>query len=370
MVRLALRNLFQSRVRLVVATGGVALALTLILVLDAVFTGVEGQMSAYIDHAGADVFVGQSGVRNLHMVASWLPASTVDQVRAVPGVADTTPILYLTDAVIARGDPYIAYVIGVPPDARMGTAWRVATGVAIPAAGEVVIDRRVAAQAGVRLGDQVTVLGQSLRVVGLSEGTASLVNSVAFIALEDFARTRPESGVVSFVLVKTASGRSADSVAVRIEAAVPGVTALSRPAFAAQERQLVRDMSTDVVTIMNVAGFLVGLAVLSLTVYTATLARRREYGVLRALGARNRQLYEVVAAQALISVALGFGVGLVLTLALATVVPRTGSNLALVVSAASLLKVGGVAAVIAGLAALLPVRQIAGLDPAMVYRGR
>jgi putative ABC transport system permease protein len=107
-----------------------------------------------------------------------------------------------------------------------------------------------------------------------------------------------------------------------------------------------------------------------LTVYTATLARRAEYGVIKALGARKGYLYQVVLAQALLSVTFGFAVGLALTLAISAIIPRLGLSMVLVVSGASLLKVGGVSLVIAGMAAILPIRQIAGLDPAMVFRGR
>ncbi|MBI5349592.1 MAG: ABC transporter permease, partial [Chloroflexi bacterium] len=57
MIRLAFRNLFQNRARLMISVGGVALSLLLILSLDAIFTGVEGQVTAYIDHSGADIFV-------------------------------------------------------------------------------------------------------------------------------------------------------------------------------------------------------------------------------------------------------------------------------------------------------------------------
>jgi putative ABC transport system permease protein len=120
---------------------------------------------------------------------------------------------------------------------------------------------------------------------------------------------------------------------------------------------------------MNLAGFMTGLAVVALTVYTATLARRSEYGVLKALGARNSHLYGVVLAQALYSVALGFAVGLAVTLLLSAIVPALGSNLPLQVGAASLLKVGTMSLIIAALAAVLPIRQIAGLDPATVFRG-
>ena len=49
------------------------MALTLVLALDAIFLGVSNQLSRYIDDSGADVWVAQDGVRNLHMVASALP---------------------------------------------------------------------------------------------------------------------------------------------------------------------------------------------------------------------------------------------------------------------------------------------------------
>ena len=133
---------------------------------------------------------------------------------------------------------------------------------------------------------------------------------------------------------------------------------------------MVKDMSTDVITIMNLIGFLIGLAVMALTVYTSTLSRRREYGMLKALGARNRDLYGTVLAQAILSVILGFLFGLVLTLLLARLVPILGANLLLEISLLSLLKVSGVSLVIAGISAMIPVRQIAGLDPAMVFRGK
>ena len=63
MLRIALRNLFQNKVRLVLAVGGVALALMLILALDAVVGGMEAKLTAYIDYSGADIFVAQSGAR-------------------------------------------------------------------------------------------------------------------------------------------------------------------------------------------------------------------------------------------------------------------------------------------------------------------
>lgn len=369
MMTLAMRNLFQSKVHLLISVGGVSLALMIILAFDAIFTGVEGQLAAYIDHSRADVFVSQAGVRNLHMVASWLPASVVGRVRAVQGVQEATPILYLTGMVVARGNRNIAYVIGLPPRATVGTPWRIVGGAPIPGRGQVVIDRGVAAHSGVGLGATVTILGLPYRVSGLSEGTASLVNSVAFISFGDFARARGNAPVVSFVLVRVRPGTSVATVVARIGAQVPGVTVQSRQTFGAQERQLVQDMDADVITIMNLVGLLTGLAVLALTVYTATLARRAEYGVLKALGTRNGQLYRVVMAQACGSAVLGFVLALAGTLLLSQAVSWSGSTLALQVSGASLVKVGALTLLIATGAAILPIVQVTRLDPATVFRG-
>lgn len=365
---LALRNLARNRVRLTVSVGGIALALTLVLVLDAIFAGVSNQLTTYIDRAGADVWVGQAGVRNLHMVASFMPASVTEQVRMVDGVADVTPILESTSTIAAKDERAVVYVIGLPGDAAMGGPWNIVEGASLVGRGEIIVDRGFARRAGVGIGDTVTVLGGPARIVGLSEGTATLVNSVAFISIDDFRATRGNAPTVSFILVRTTPAASVDRVAAAIERTVPGVTVQSRAAFAEQERRLVMDMSADVISIMNAIGFVVGLVVVALTVYVAMLARRREYGALKALGASNRYLYRVVLTQAFASVLVGFVAGLAATVLLGLLVSRVGLDLELSITAESLVKVGAVAAVIAGLAAVLPIREIAGLDPATVFR--
>lgn len=376
MLRLAYRNLFQSKARLLISVGGVALALMLILALDAILTGVEVRVSAYIDNSGADVFVAQKDVRNMHMASSSLPASVVDQVKAVGGVELASPVLYVTNVVESEkegGEQALVYVIGLPADARLGGPWRVLEGAAVPSSGEVIIDRSVADRLKAQLGSEVKVLGRLLRVAGLAGDTSSLTNSITFISMDDFRKALGrgqglESQVVSFVLVKARQGQNAEDLARRIEAQIGGVTAQTRQEFARQERVVVRDMSTDIVTIMNLIGFVIGLAVMALTVYTATLARRAEYGALKALGARNGHLYRTVLAQALYSVGLGLALGLAFTLALTAVVPPLVSSLYLQLSSESVLKAGVASLVIAGLSAIVPIIQIARLDPAVVFR--
>ncbi len=370
MIRLAFRNLFQNKARLIISIGGVALALLLILALDAIFTGVERQITAYIDNSGADIFVAQKDVRNMHMASSSLPVSIIEEVGGIDGVEEVTPILYTGNMIVVGDERSLAYIIGLPDDAALGLPWKMASGKDSPGTGGAIIDQRVAQKSGVEIGDTIEILARNFKVVGLSEGTTNIVNSVAFISASDFQAQRGNADVVSYLLVRVKPGVDIEAVASSIEQEVDGVTALPRALFSGQEARVVKDMSTDVITIMNSIGFLIGLAVMALTVYTAVLARRREFGMLKALGARNGHLYQAVLAQALMSVVLGFGVALVFTLLISAAIPRLGLSMTMEISRASLLKVGSVSFVITAFSAILPIRQIAGLDPAMVFRGK
>lgn len=369
MLLLAFRNLFQSRARLLMSAGGVALALTLSISLDGVMAGVESRLTAYIDASGADVWVAQAGVRNLHMASSNLPAAVVDRIAGLPEVASATPIGYVADVITVGAQKQPSYVFGLPDHPAAG-APRDVSGSPLPRAGEIVLSRVAAGEAGQGVGGSVSILGHRFRIAGLAAGAISSLTGLAFITLADFQAMQAAPGMISYVLVRARPGQPAAALAREIQGSVTGITAVSAADFAAQERRIVGDMAADIVTILDLVGFLVALSVMALTVYTATLARRSEYGVLKAVGASNGHLYRVVAAQALISLVLGFAVAMAVSIALAAVVPLVEPRLALVVTWGSALKVGAFAVVIGVLSALLPVRQIAGLDPVAVFRRR
>ncbi|MDO8506198.1 MAG: FtsX-like permease family protein, partial [Candidatus Limnocylindria bacterium] len=127
-------------------------------------------------------------------------------------------------------------------------------------------------------------------------------------------------------------------------------------------------MSTEIAVIMNLAGFLIGLAVMALSIYTATVSRLPEFGLLKALGAARRHCYGVVLGQAALTVALGFALGLALTFAASLVAPLVDPLLYMQVTWPSVVKAAAISLVVATLAAIAPIAQISGVDPAIVFR--
>ncbi len=368
MVSVARRNLFQDKVRLLVSTGGVAFALLLILALDGVVEGSLTQITAYITNTGADVYVAQSGVRTMHMSASALPLTAADEVSAVDGVESVTPILYTTNPVESEEGRSLAYIIGFHSELGIGGPWDVVEGSADLSPGEVVFDATAARRLGVGVGDQVSLLGRSFVIRGLSSGTFTITNSVAFIRFDDFARLRDLPRTASYLLVSLEPGIDPAVGARAIQARVPEIEAMTRGEFEAEEGRVVRDMTAQIMVVMNGAGFVIGLIAVALTIYTATLAKIGEYGVLKALGARSDWLYRLVFEQALVSVTLGAGTAVALAYALSAIFGLVLPEVPLRITPTSIAKVAIGGGVIAVLSAALPVRKVGRLDPATVFR--
>jgi putative ABC transport system permease protein len=364
-VPLARRNLFQDRRRVLLSTGGVAVALLLVLILGGMVAGAMRQLTGYIDGSGADLIVSQLGVRTMHMSASVLRPDIADRAREVPGVAWAEPIRYTTGIVSSPAGRMVTYLIGYNPAARHGGPDRLVAGRS-PGPGEAVLDREAADQLRVRVGDPVRVLGQPFSIAGLSTGGTNIANTTVFIPTNDFARLRGPTQ--AYVLVGARHGVDLGPLRAQLGAIPPGNSVLTREEFAAQERRLVTDMSADLMRIMSGIGFAIALAVIALTLLAVTLAKTREYGVLKALGARPGWLAATVAAQAAWSVVLALAAATGLALLLAVVIGRVSPALAIWIAPASVLRTGLGALLVGMVGAILPIRRVLRVDPATSFR--
>jgi putative ABC transport system permease protein len=365
---LAWRNLSQSRTQFILGVGGVALALLLMLALDALLAGSEEDLVAYIQQSEADVFVAQEGVKNLHMAASAITLRDMTIASHAEGVASASPILYTTSVIETGQADILSYIIGFDPDEPLGGPQELVAGTIRLGTDETIIDEAVTRSQGLGLGDEIDILGETFTVVGITQGLTNIINSVTFIHIDDFERLRPGEAV-SYALLRVEPGHSPIEVARTIEARNQDVTALTQAEFAGEERQIIKEMSVEVLNFMNLSGLLIGLAVTALTLYTSTLRKRQEYGVLRAIGAENQHLYTVVIVQAVLSLALGFGGAVGLVWLLGLILPLAVPGVGLTLTPAALTRVLLASAFIGTVAALVPAWQVARLDPAQVFRG-
>jgi putative ABC transport system permease protein len=363
---LARRNLLQNKLRLGLSVAGVALAVQLILVLTGFLAGMNRQITAYHDHAPGPVIVAQAGVRTLLGATSLLPPGAADAVRRTEGVATVVPIIAQAVVLDLHGKKQFTYLVAYDP-ATGGGPWRLAAGREPAADDEVVFDRVLADRHGIALGDRVDVLGRSFTVAGLSEGTTSWMTSYFFMRTSAAEALLRAPGATSYLLVAPGAGVAPEVVRDRLRT-VPGVEATLTRDVATNDLALFARIFSAPLRLMVAIAFLVGTLVVGLVIYTATIERQREYGVLKAIGAGNGLLYRVVTAQALIAASAGAvaGVGLAFGAARLIMALRPQFLVALEPAAIARALLAGLG--MALLAALLPARVIAALAPADVFR--
>lgn len=364
MVPVARRMLFTDRRRALLGVAGVAIALVMVLTLDAIFAGTTRQVSRYIDTSPADVFVSQEGVRTIHMAISVVPVAVADEIRRRPDVEWVEAILLSSDTLRVPGGRRPSYVIGYRPGGHGGP--QILTEGRSPGFGEIVVDASAATALDIELGDEVEVLGRTWQVSGITVGMTSIVNTSVYVTFDDLATVLGTENTASYLLVGAAG--DPDTIANGIDATIAGVESQTRPRFSAEERSVVREMSTDLLNIMSLAALLVGLAVIGLVLYATVLARLREIGIMKALGLGRSGVTRLVLTQAMWTVTAAFGLAVAATLGIGTIVALVAPDIDLVVESGSLLRAGTGSLIVAAAGVILPIVKVWRVDPATVFR--
>ncbi|MEU9981732.1 FtsX-like permease family protein [Streptomyces sp. NPDC050856] len=318
---------------------------------------------------------GDFTVRETLPERSRLKAEAVRAVAGVPGVER------------AVGDyDFAAALAGVGTGPLSGHGWdsaalgpfRLTEGRAPGSATDVVLDTAAARAAGVRAGDRVRVVVESVpaeyRVAGIAApaGGAELERrSAVFFTTATAARLSGHPGVFDAVGVLAEDGADAGALADRIEDAVPGTVA-----YTGNDRSKLEfpDIGASSGLLLLVATSFGGMAAfVAMFVVAGTLGlsvnqRRREFAVLRAIGSTPRQVYKLVLSEALlvavIAGVLGCAPGAAVAELLRGLFAGFGAiphDLPLVVGPAPL-----VAALVLGVATALVAGLIAAYRPARV----
>jgi putative ABC transport system permease protein len=118
--------------------------------------------------------------------------------------------------------------------------------------------------------------------------------------------------------------------------------------------------------IADALGFLIGTAIAGQTFYNFTLENLRYFGTLKAMGATNAVLLRMIILQALVVGAIGYGMG-VGGASLFGYLMR-GTELAFRLTPDLLYVSAGAIIVIIVFSALISIRKVMGLEPAIVFK--
>ena len=364
-VPVARRNLLGEKARLAMSVAGSACAVLLILLVASLYRGWS-TASRVLTHLPGDVWVAQAGTRDPFRSTSLLPSGAAERLERISGVRLAIPVYARRIGFTQDGTDLDVYFMALRAPA--GLPWPSAVRSSfLPPRGGVVVDRVLAQNAGLRVGDELDVLGRRLRVTGIRPGGNPLFQ-LAFVNGADAPKVLRLGDVTSFYLLSVANGADIAAVARASERALPGTEASTSAAFADATARLVNEGFLPVVGALVAIGFLVGGAVIGLTTYTATIEKSRDFGVLKALGASDRFLYRIVVEQSLIVGVAGATLGIAASALAASLIERRVPEFVTELRVGDAAGVFVITLVVSLVAAYLPAHRINHIDPAIVFR--
>jgi putative ABC transport system permease protein len=364
-VPLGRRNLLADRRRLTASVAGVGLAVMLILLLEGVQTGIRVRSTLLEDRLGADLFVAQAGTTDLQGDVSVVPVSDVGVARADPGVAWAAPLrdLYVMFDSGGRKEP--VYLVGSVPG-QHGGPWRISQGRQAAADDEIVISPVFARRYRLHVGGTMSLMGRSFRIVGYAGDATGFMTSFVFVTHSATDSLLGAPGTTSVVLVGT---RPAQAAAVQSRLTAKGLNVVSRAQMAATDRALLTGIFQSFLRLMVGVAFAAGTLIIALAVYTSVVERRREYGIIKALGATRKRLTMMAVGQTLALAGLGLAAGGLLFIGGRDLIVWYRPQFAVIATPASIAFAAAAAGFMAIVAALVPACRLAVLDPATAYRG-
>lgn len=379
MYHLALKMLLGDRAKYVMLVGGLSFATMLMTQQCGVFFGLLKWTTSHLTNMRAKLWVVDSKVEQANELKA-LRDTDVNRVRSVPGVAWAVPV-YVTvqSAKLADGNFKPVMLVGLDNTTLIGQPPLLLRGKleAVRLPNSVIVDELAVRRLStgrtkpLDLGDTFEINDKEARIVGICRADKHFfgypyVYSTYTQALQFAPKQRK---MLSLILAEPAPGYSVEAAAAAIERGTGMKAYTEEKFFWATIWWYFRNTGIPVAFISTIAlGFIVGMVISGQTFYAFVHENLRHLGALKAMGASNGLLARMLLVQAFIVGFIGYGLGVLLVVVFGRVALQRGeppfmfpwqlptATFCLVMS-------------ICALSALLGIRKVWKVEPAIVFRG-
>lgn len=277
--------------------------------------GLLNYMSVLVDHTPADIWVCTSNTENVNSGGS-LPLRYVYRVRGIEEVEWAEPLVR-TGGLYRLDDGRFAglQVVGIPRPDLIGGPWRFHRGSieALLDFDAVTVDRMDLDVLGYpEIGSVAEVNQQRVSVGAITQSIRGFEGTIVFTNID---KAREIGGVAadrcSNILVKLKPGVDKGKSLITISDALPGTAVFTGPELSLSTRTyyLANTGIGGSIGFSTIVGTLVGIVIITLTMYTTVLNRQKDFAVLRALGARRKDIAITILFQGLIIAGVGSVLG-------------------------------------------------------------
>ncbi len=310
MANLAAANVMHRKTRTAVSVLAVAMEVAMVMLLVGMANGTLGDIADRLQNVGADVlFQPPDASLILGATSAVMPVKFVELIKGVGGVREVTPVLNWHVSQI-RGESRAVNLWAVDPEsfATISGGLDIVDGTPLRETGDLVMDTILAHATGIKVGDVLPMLNRDFRVAGICRAGAGGRLYARIQDVQDAIGT-PERA--SFFLVKGVAAGRADELAEALQRKFQGykITPMAQVSKVMQENAVGLKQFKEALTGMAVV---ISFLVVLLAMYTSIIERTREIGILRAIGAGQAKVVQLVIAESFLICLAGVAAGMAL----------------------------------------------------------
>lgn len=312
---LAIKNLRKRGLRSWLTMLGIFIGIAAVVSLISLGQGLQNFVNEQFQVLGADkiTIMGKAGPI-ASPIASELSSKPLtehdlDLIKNIRGVEEATPILIKSLSLTFRKETKGILVSGIEPESyqeTLGKTYEIEEGRDFRATDtkKLIIGYDLANkdfETKIEVGDKILIKEEQFEVIGIMKKVGSSDDSSAIIPLEQLRILSDEPQIISMIIVKVSSGSDVNQVASDIEAQMKRDRLEKRDkepeTFNVQTAEQLLETFGSILT--AVQAVLIGIAAISLlvggigimnTMYTSVLERRKEIGIMKAIGAKNSDI--------------------------------------------------------------------------------
>jgi len=283
-----------------------------------VLFGLFSYMSVLVDHSGADIWVCSQNTSNVNSTGL-LPVRYVDRISALPEVAWAEPLLFGSGTFKTKdGKNEGVQIIGLRNPRMVPGPWRFykASQSALLEYEGVTLERLdLKLYGNPQINDVFEINDIRVKVGAITQSIKGFAGRLVFTNLvkaKEILKTPP--GRCKAVLIKLTPDADPAAAIARLKNLLPSAAVFSTPELSFKTRSYyVKNTGMGgSFGFSTLVGALVGVVIVTLTMYTAVLQRQKDFAVLRALGARKSDILLIVLVQSLMIGVAGIFMGFLL----------------------------------------------------------
>ncbi|KAF0217256.1 MAG: hypothetical protein FD174_3364 [Geobacteraceae bacterium] len=350
-MNLAIRDIRYHRGRFILTSIGLGLLLGVVMSMGGIYRGLFADALAVLDFAKADIWVVQQDTNGPFAETSRIPEDIKYRIRAVPGVAEASPLSFQTIQIERQGKPFRFFLIGYDLNGFGGPPGIIAGRGIRQKHYEIVVAKAMRMEIGekIHLGlHDYTVVGITGKVVSSGGDPAAYVSladaqDIQFKKDNYAIRNDRERIGANLAAIQSLSPAQAkylqQNIAGITESTHTVNTVVARLAPGADLKEVQERISrwnhfrpisveeqTKILTkgmiekarmqlgLFRIILLVISAVIISLIIYTSTIDKIRVIATLKLIGSQNRVIVGMILQQSLLMGAIAYGIGYVLIL--------------------------------------------------------